>query len=147
MARKGIAGFKDYLNEKIKGQNKAIAGFNERYETHPVWALEGVEYIMQAHQTQFRCREILRWIEMFEQHVAATEDDEKRQHFIAHIGGTLSEEAFLDYVQAQLLKSVLDAVRTGSSLSTSPGSNLSREIKQIVDASILDDRTWCRWER
>ena len=38
----GIKGLKNYIEKIREKSDKARANFNERFESHPLWALEGV---------------------------------------------------------------------------------------------------------
>lgn len=140
-----IENFKKYLNRMIEQTEKPIAAFRERLDEYPVWALEGVEHVMESYQKRQRATELLRTVDAYYNMITLPEDDLNRIRFTESMDGEVTEMAFLNYIEKKLLADVLQQVRTGSSLSTSPGDNLSREIRQIVDAKILDDRKWGAW--
>lgn len=142
----GIKGLKEYI-EKINAKaDRSKAAFDERFEKHPLWALEGASHIMRTEADRDVAKQAERLIEIYEKHMAADVEDEARVAYEKELGCSLdtskSEQAILDYLERMLQKNLLTLARSADNRSTSVSSNVVNDCKIAAIATFIDDRIW-----
>lgn len=142
----GIKGLKNYIEKIREKSDKARANFNERFESHPLWALEGVAWLARAEADREQAESANRLIEIYEKHMAADIGDEDRLAYEDELGCSLdsskSEKALLDYLERYLRKNLVNRARSADNRSTSVSSNLVDDCRIAAIATFLDDRIW-----